>query len=113
MPWQKIRETVAYGFADAPLHLVAYHRFAHPLSYRDAQPGRRAVVRRDVQDEERMPPRAAHRAHPLEFGGAAEAMRASHDGASLATRPIRLSVACVPGAAGGAIRVAHLGCSYV
>jgi hypothetical protein len=59
-----------------------------------------------------MPPRAAHRAHPLEVGGAAEAMRASHDNAALAAQPTRPSAACVPEAAAGGARGAHPGCSF-
>ena len=112
MPGQQVREAVPHGFADAPLHPIAYHRFAHPLSYRDTQPCRLTIVRRDIQDEERMPPRAAHRAHPLEVGWAAEAMLASHGGAILAVRPIRPSDADAHGAADGATRDAHHGMPF-
>jgi hypothetical protein len=31
--WTQFREAMADGFADAPLHQIAYHRFPHPLSY--------------------------------------------------------------------------------
>lgn len=29
----QFRKALAHGFADAPLHQIAYHRFPHPLSY--------------------------------------------------------------------------------
>src|SRR4051812_41731286 len=87
MPGQDVGIAVPHGFADAPLHLIAYHRFSHPLSYRDAQPGGVCVVRRHVEDEQGVPPRATHRTDPLEIGGAAEALLAAHLSAALAVWP--------------------------